>query len=155
MGALDNTCVAGGAGLGHRRATVWLVAVGTRLVTHWRALVLGAVAARARRLLSSRVRLVALRAARVPGVFRRSGVLRGMAGVTTDFERFRPVRQAPVTALARGVPGVGGDLLNPRRVASLASAAVRQLECEMMRLVTLRARDLAVRRVIGAGELVA
>ncbi len=78
-----------------------------------------------------------------------------MAILTSHFERFRPVRQTAVTALARGVSGVGGDLLNARCVTRLASATIRELEREVMRPVTLCARDLAVRRVIGTGELVA
>jgi hypothetical protein len=155
MGALSNSCVAAGAGLGHGRTAMWLMAVRAGLVTHRCAPMLGEVATRASGLLCSRMRFVALVATAVSGVCHRGGMLRRMAGVTADFEGFWPVRQTAVTALARGVPGVGGDLPNARRVARLASAAVRELQREVMRLVTLRARHLAVQRVIGAGELVA
>ena len=81
--------------------------------------------------------------------------LGGVAGVAAGLQRRRSVRQASVAALAGLVARVGADQLDRPGVAARASAMFRQREHERVRLVAARARNTAVKIMIGRRLLMA
>lgn len=95
-------------------AAVWLVTVGTLLVTGRRRRVLLLVARSAIGGARTRVRLVAARALLVPREHERA--LLGVAAVATSQQRLGSMWQTTVTPLTVRVPAVGRNLLHALRV---------------------------------------
>jgi len=139
--------VAIAAGLARGGAGVWLVAARARLVPARRRLAFLRMAAAARRRLCARMWFVALVAAGVARVYLL--VLLAVARLTTHLQLRRLVRQPLMAAGARGMPGVGGDLLDVRGVAGRAGGHVRGLQREVVRLVATGARHLCVLTMLG------
>lgn len=142
-----------GARLLDRESGVRFVAIRAGLVARRRALAFGLVAAAAGSALGTGVRFVAAEALLVTCVDAAGFVV--VAARARDFVDFGMVRQPAVAVRAGLMALVRRGFVHAFAMTVRARRDVRELEPEMVRLVALRALGVAVRAVVGIGDLVA
>lgn len=141
-----------GARLLDGESGVRFMAIRAGLVARRRALALGLVAATAGSALGTGVRFVATEALLVTCVDAAGFVV--VTARARDLVDFGMVREAAVAVRAGLVSLVRCRFVHAFAVAVRARRDVRELELEVMRLVALRALGIAVRAVVGIGDLV-